>query len=294
MICPKCGFEQPDDIFCASCGVNVKQFSSKSFKIPVKSSTVIFILMALFIAGLTIFFYPKVVSLLNMDKLFPEGQITDTASSSTFGASSNLENPSNAQPAPADTKAPPPKVEATVGALKPEPNFEAKPVATVLTIGEMSNVEINQLLLQKDTPVEPENVIWGLSSDIPFIRRAYVDREMRLKSGENKINYSDEFARFDITIEIKAQDQNSFKASFLYSRRYEPILQVPDSTSQLKFETTIPYQKMVYIIDKLPRIHEGIERILAANSLISQLHKSSTFLNDTSESVMVFQFAQPQ
>ena len=27
MICPKCGFSQPDDIYCASCGVNIHKFS---------------------------------------------------------------------------------------------------------------------------------------------------------------------------------------------------------------------------------------------------------------------------
>jgi clan AA aspartic protease (TIGR02281 family) len=32
MICPKCGFSQPDDIYCANCGVNVEKFIQKKKK----------------------------------------------------------------------------------------------------------------------------------------------------------------------------------------------------------------------------------------------------------------------
>jgi hypothetical protein len=44
MICPKCHFEQPDDIFCASCGVNIEKYNTggatapKVSKNPTKSS----------------------------------------------------------------------------------------------------------------------------------------------------------------------------------------------------------------------------------------------------------------
>ena len=32
MICPKCGFSQPDDYYCAQCGVNVEKYVQKKRK----------------------------------------------------------------------------------------------------------------------------------------------------------------------------------------------------------------------------------------------------------------------
>jgi len=32
MICPKCAFSQPDDIYCANCGVNVEKYAQKQKK----------------------------------------------------------------------------------------------------------------------------------------------------------------------------------------------------------------------------------------------------------------------
>ena len=32
MICPKCGFSQPDDYYCAQCGVNVEKYVKKKRK----------------------------------------------------------------------------------------------------------------------------------------------------------------------------------------------------------------------------------------------------------------------
>ena len=293
MICPKCGFDQPDDIFCASCGVDVKQYSP-SFKTSIRKNTVAFVVIALLLAGFSIMFYPKFVSFMNLDRIFPEGQITDSGNTSTFGVSSELEGTAvERTAAPVAATAPAPRVDAVIAPVKAPDTVDARPVTTVFMIGEISTVEINQLLVVKDHPIEPEGIIWGRANDIPLIRRAYIDREMRIKGGENKFNYADEFVRFDITIDVKSQDQQGFKATFNYTRRYDNSLQVIDGNAQSKFDITVPYQSLVYIIDKLPRLQEGVERILPSNSLISQLHKSSTFLNDTSESVFVFQFENP-
>ena len=32
MICPKCGFNQPDDIYCALCGVDIERYAGKKKK----------------------------------------------------------------------------------------------------------------------------------------------------------------------------------------------------------------------------------------------------------------------
>ena len=41
MICPKCGFEQPDDMYCAFCGVNVERYSSRQKKRRYKAGVLI-------------------------------------------------------------------------------------------------------------------------------------------------------------------------------------------------------------------------------------------------------------
>jgi clan AA aspartic protease (TIGR02281 family) len=51
MFCPKCGFSQPDDIYCANCGVNVEKYSQKQKKGRFKIWTIIAFLA---IAAITI------------------------------------------------------------------------------------------------------------------------------------------------------------------------------------------------------------------------------------------------
>lgn len=46
MICPKCGFNQPEDIYCARCGVNVKKYHQKQ-----KKKTLIILASVLIITG---------------------------------------------------------------------------------------------------------------------------------------------------------------------------------------------------------------------------------------------------
>ncbi len=41
MICPKCGFSQPDDYYCASCGVNVEKYVEKRKKKRYKAGTIV-------------------------------------------------------------------------------------------------------------------------------------------------------------------------------------------------------------------------------------------------------------
>jgi clan AA aspartic protease (TIGR02281 family) len=50
MICPKCGFSQPDDLYCANCGVNVEKFVQKKKKGRFKQGlTVALLALAAFI-----------------------------------------------------------------------------------------------------------------------------------------------------------------------------------------------------------------------------------------------------
>jgi len=51
MICPKCGFSQPDDIYCASCGVNVDKYVRKRKK---KRFNLVIIVALISIAAISI------------------------------------------------------------------------------------------------------------------------------------------------------------------------------------------------------------------------------------------------
>ncbi|MCK4390275.1 MAG: aspartyl protease family protein [Desulfobacterales bacterium] len=66
MICPKCGFDQPDDIYCALCGVNIEKYVRKRRKRRYK----VFLLIALIgIAGLSIAKYINSVYNVQTSKL---------------------------------------------------------------------------------------------------------------------------------------------------------------------------------------------------------------------------------
>jgi hypothetical protein len=293
--CPKCGFEQPEDIFCANCGIDIGRYrgSGAGFKFPKR--TFLLFLTAIGIAIIAIMFLKKFDSALNLDRFFPEGKINESNRSETFGTSSSLEGRVDTNEPPdagANNMIPQPK--ALVGTPKAaDTQIEPRVVSVAYSFSEVSSVEINQLLIQRDNPSEPENLIWGLADDIPLVHRSYVEREAKVKMGENKLGYNDEFIKTDLNVDMTAQDLQGFKANFSYFRNYENSLQVSDGDAQIKFEATVPYQKILYIIDKLPRVRTGLSQILATNSLLGMLHKSSTFAQDASECILILQFEKP-
>ncbi|MBW1983071.1 MAG: hypothetical protein JRJ12_17890, partial [Deltaproteobacteria bacterium] len=46
MICPKCGFSQPEDYYCANCGVNIGKYSQKKKKKQRLITTVVLVVLA--------------------------------------------------------------------------------------------------------------------------------------------------------------------------------------------------------------------------------------------------------
>ncbi len=289
--CPKCGFEQPEDIFCANCGIEISRYRGRR-AIRVQRRTILLILSAIAIAIVAVLFINKFDNILNLDRLFPEGKINVSTRSETFGTSSSLEGrvDTNEPPdATASSMIPQPK--AVVGTNKAaDTQIEPRVVTAVYTFSEISAVEINQLLIQRDNPSEPENLIWGLTDDIPLVHRAYIEREAKVKMGENKLTYNDEYIKYDVNVDMTSQDLQGFKANFSYFRNYANSLQSSDGDAQIKFETTVPYQKLLYIIDRLPRVRSAQ---LGANSLLGMLNKSSTFAQEASECILIIQFEKP-
>jgi predicted aspartyl protease len=51
MICPKCGFEQPEDIYCAFCGVNIEKFADQRKKKRIKGAMLASVIILAAISG---------------------------------------------------------------------------------------------------------------------------------------------------------------------------------------------------------------------------------------------------
>ena len=64
IICPHCGFEQPQDIFCAKCGVNMETYISQNqsfFKKVVESTGFYIVLLCIVVSITTFFVYEKIL-----------------------------------------------------------------------------------------------------------------------------------------------------------------------------------------------------------------------------------------
>lgn len=68
--CPKCGFEQPPDRFCANCGIDMKAFAStiKSNK-NFLGAGFFYIVLAAFVVGASIYFFSKQKDIISLEEL---------------------------------------------------------------------------------------------------------------------------------------------------------------------------------------------------------------------------------
>lgn len=291
MICPKCGFDQPPDRYCASCGVDLQNYKGKQ-KSSFRPTPLIFLGIALALVVGTILYLDK---LLNWDlgKFYPESEIIDTQTSANFGAASDLQLENGEQPTPTDGRLGAPTnlggVQAPVATGKAETvsvDFKSAPVTFI--IGEITEVEVNQLIVVKDTATEPDVVIGGVDNDIPLIRRFHTDRTVKLNMGENQIPIVEDYLiRFDIKVEITSAVKSVIKAKIRYDRMLAEYL---GGNEHKTFEVSVGPQKTIYIIDRIPRAVEARPQVVATSSLLALLYKSSTFLAETSEVVHLLQF----
>jgi predicted aspartyl protease len=63
MICPKCGFDQPDDIYCVFCGVNIEKYRNQKKKRRRKSLVLGILIVLVVLSAAAYLFYPRVESL---------------------------------------------------------------------------------------------------------------------------------------------------------------------------------------------------------------------------------------
>ncbi len=293
VICPKCGFDQPPDRYCASCGVDLDNYKGKR-KSTFRPAPLVFLGIAIALILVTVFFIDKLKTW-DLGKFYPESEIIDTQTSTNFGTSSDLQLQADEVKTTSDTRLAAPKtlggMQGAPPATKPESgppaNFKNAPVTFI--IGEITDVEINQLIVTKDTATEPDPVVWGVSDDIPLIRRDHIERDMKFNFGENKVNYEDELIHIDVGFEITSVTDSTIKAKVRYNRNLAGI-QTYANDEQASFDITVPMQKTVYIVDRLPRVTQGRNEIAATNSLLGQLYKSRTFREETSEVVLLIQF----
>ncbi len=279
MNCPKCGFEQPKDQFCAQCGINVDSYRpSVSIGSGLKSvaKPTLFVLI---LVGAFFFLFRSV------ENVITEPQDVEVETTQIgFGASSLRRN--DATPSSAPTPEPKMVVEPTESTAR---QIEAPVAATVATFNQvLVTFAVGEESVMELVEEEKPNQNWHLVNQSSPIFSS-TPEEVILRKGNNTFEYADELIAYDLNFFIEEITDKDVKVKLNVRRTLRAPSQEGGNANSYSIEQRIPLDQTLIIIDSLPR-SAVIDR---PNSVLSTLYRSQAFLSRATEFVQIIKFGNP-
>jgi hypothetical protein len=290
MTCPKCGFEQPTDQFCAKCGVNVDSFKpTVALGAGLKSlmKPVIFVVV---IVGIIFFLFKNVVQTTisppDIDAEIEESTVIGTGARSLrierqAGQEISEEQEVTSEVATASTATTRITPQANKAAAE-APRAVFNQVQVSFTVGEQANLD------QIEAADGKPNQNWHLVQQASPVFSSNPE-EVTLKSGNNTFEYADELISYDLNFFIEEITDKDVKLKLNIKRTLRAQTQDGNTTNSFSLNEKIPLDQTLIIIDALPR-RASIDR---PNSILSTLYKSQLFLSRASEFVQIIKFENP-
>lgn len=282
--CPKCGFEQPEDMFCAHCGINMQKYRAplptlvagygKSFR------SLVIVLVILITSFLLLKSFEK-----TMRRQGLKGDI-DLGNTSQIGVSAGS-LAGNVRQHHASTKEEPP-TEA------PLPKT-AKTMATAQTLGEQKAfnlitahfqlAEVSYTDLFGESGAVPEHP-WVLQDNISPIL-SFDSQDMDLKIGSNTYVYDGRSLRIETTVLIKTITEKEIQAQITYHRI---IKNAPAHSNTIEVNQQIPIGKELILIDAFSRQLRPDRN----DSILSTLFRSRLFLSHSTDFAQIITIENPR
>jgi hypothetical protein len=286
--CPKCGFEQPRDVFCAKCGVNMQNYHpplqtlvaglSRSFK---SFLVVVLILLACYFV------------LKSFEKIIHSGsaiKYTDIGNSTQLGVSAGSlasgEKKEAAEEASPAEEVPQDAVAAThTEKTATEKKFDQ--VTANISIGEaayndfMNDIDGNVA----NNPAAP-NRKWHVVTQVNPVN-TFINQEMTLKKGPNTFVFDDNIVRIDVSFVIDDITEKEIDAHINYRRSLKAYA---NQNETIDISQKIPLSDNLVLVDSIPRQL----RLTRADTILSTLFHSQAFLSRSSEMVQIIKFENPR
>lgn len=285
MSCPKCGFEQPQDQFCAKCGVNVDNFKpTVAFGSGLSSLLKPFILVAVVIA-LIFFLFKSVENRIITPQVEVEESTRIGSGASSLkvnragetGAPAEDEVASDVQPTAARMRVESTDVNTLVaGKEKETPSQKFNQVTATFTLGEHGGLD------------EASGKNWYLTSQASPNYTSQSE-EVVLKTGNNTFVFEDELIVYDLNFFVEEITDKDVKVKMNIKRTLRARAQDGPQTNSFSINEKIPLDQTLIIIDALPR-RVSIDR---PNSILSTIYKSQSFVSHASEVVQIVKFENP-
>lgn len=284
MTCPKCGFEQPKDQFCAKCGVNVESYKPQIALASGLSSLMKPVVFVLVIIAILFFLFKNVVqkSMTTTPELEVEQstQLGVGAGSLNTGKTRQAAQPQATQRASRATQPTNEQASTAPKAVAEAPSEKFNLVSATFTVAEHAPLDAFSENSTEKT--------WGLVAQTSAIN-SFVTEDVNLKLGNNTFDFVDDLIRYDITLNIQEITNKSVKIRLNMRRLLRASTTAGNQGNSASIDTEVPLDQSLIIIDPLPR-NAVIDR---PNSILSTLYKSQLFLSRASELVQIIKFNNP-
>lgn len=282
MTCPKCGFEQPRDQFCAKCGINISTYKPQvSIGTGLSSALKPIIFVALIIIAIY-FLFRSVDNKIEAPPIAED--LNETTKIGSGAASLRVEK----------------NVQTVADAAIPEKEVNIKPLAAQNRVAPADTAEEPT---QKFNQIETRFMVGEINSPEPGERAATPWRlvpqanpmiasapeEVLFKVGNNTFEYNDELISYDTNLFIEEITETDIKVRVNIRRILRAPTEPGMNNQTISLHEKIPLSQTLIIIDALPR-RTAVDR---PNSILSTLYKSPSFLSHASEFALIIKFENP-